>query len=98
MSFTSRERRQLHAEGWRRAGPREREDGHELIRISVRRGKLECDGCSRTFKYARGLGNHRKQFGLGLSRRQKSVLGEPKKLTAVAPYSVRLIPGAHQVP
>ena len=60
MSFTSRERRQLHAEGWRRAGPREREDGHELIRISVRRGKLECDGCSRTFKYARGLGNHRK--------------------------------------
>ena len=45
-------------EGWRRAGPEEREDGHEFIRIR-RRGKLQCDGCPRTFKNAWGLGAHR---------------------------------------
>ena len=71
MSFTSIERRKLRHEGWRRANPQEREDGHELIRISGGpRGNLHCDGCSRTFKNTRGLGSHRKHCQAQLPQQQ----------------------------
>ena len=71
MSLTSKARdRQLRDEGLRRANPEEREDGHEFIRISARRGKLQCDGCPRTFKYACGLGNHRKHCAGQLAQLQ----------------------------
>ena len=54
----------------RRANPEEREDGHDFIRISARRGKLQCDGCPRTFKYACGLGKHRKDCAGQLAQLQ----------------------------